>query len=63
MQDWKCMHLINKPIDQLIPYVNNARTHSKEQKYVDAIIKRWQKYTGKNATLESNRKTYNELMQ
>ena len=30
--------------------------------YCDVIIKRWQDYTGKEATLESNGKTYNELL-
>ncbi len=29
--------------------------------YCDVIIKRWQDFTGKQATLESNGKTYNEL--
>lgn len=32
-----------------------------EQVYVDVIINRWQNYTGKKATLESNGKTYEEL--
>ncbi len=30
--------------------------------YVDVIVKRWQDFTGKQATLESNGKTYNELL-
>ena len=30
--------------------------------YCDVIIKRWQDFTGKQATLESNGKTYNELL-
>ncbi len=33
-----------------------------DPKYVDVIIKRWQDFTGKQATLESNGKTYNELL-
>ena len=33
-----------------------------EPKYCDIIIKRWQDFTGKQATLESNGKTYNELL-
>ena len=30
--------------------------------YCDVIINRWQKYTGKEAILESNGKTYNQLL-
>lgn len=33
-----------------------------DPKYCDVIIKRWQDFTGKQATLESNSKTYNELL-
>jgi len=33
-----------------------------DPKYCDVIIKRWQEFTGKQATLESNGKTYNELL-
>jgi len=33
-----------------------------DEKYCDVIIKRWQDFTGKQATLESNGKTYNELL-
>ncbi len=32
-----------------------------DEKYVDVIIKRWQEYTGKEATHEESGKTYNEL--
>lgn len=32
-----------------------------DEKYCDVIIKRWQDFTGKQAVLESNGKTYNEL--
>lgn len=31
------------------------------EKWVDVIIRRWQDFTGKQATLESNGKTFNEL--
>jgi len=31
------------------------------EKYCDVIIKRWQDYTGKEATLESTGETYNSL--
>ena len=33
-----------------------------DPKYCDVIIKRWQDFTGKQATLEANGKTYNELL-
>lgn len=33
-----------------------------DPKYCDVIIKRWQDFTGKSATLESSGKTYNELL-
>ena len=33
-----------------------------DPKYCDVIIKRWQDFTGKQAMLESNSKTYNELL-
>lgn len=33
-----------------------------DPKYCDVIINRWQDFTGKQATLESNGKTYNELL-
>lgn len=32
-----------------------------DEKYCDVIIQRWQKYTGKEAVLESTKQTYNEL--
>jgi DNA modification methylase len=32
-----------------------------DEKYCDVIIKRWQNYTGKKATLESTNQTYEEL--
>jgi DNA modification methylase len=31
------------------------------EKYCDVIINRWQNFTGKKATLESNGQTYDEL--
>jgi DNA modification methylase len=33
-----------------------------DPKYVDTIIRRWQKHTGKQAILESTRKTFDEVM-
>jgi DNA modification methylase len=32
-----------------------------DPKYVDVIIRRWQKATGKSAILESTRKTFEEI--
>lgn len=46
------LKIIYKKTDELLPYVNNARTHS------DAIVKRWQDYTGKQASLESTGEPY-----
>jgi len=42
-------------VDALIPYARNSRTHSQEQvaQYVDVAVTRWQKFTGKQATLEA----------
>ena len=40
----------------------NAFVMELDEKFVDVIIKRWQDYTGKEATLEANGKTYNELL-
>lgn len=34
-----------------------------DEKYCDVIINRWQNYTGKTATLESTKQTYEELKQ
>lgn len=34
-----------------------------DEKYCDVIIKRWEQYTGKKATLELTRQTYEELKQ
>jgi DNA modification methylase len=32
-----------------------------DPKYCDVIIRRWQNYTGKNAVLEGNKKSFNEM--
>ena len=39
----------------------NARLMELDPKYCDVIVKRWQDFTGKKATLESNGKTFDEL--
>jgi len=39
----------------------HARLMELDPKYCDVIVKRWQDFTGKQATLESNGKTYAEL--
>jgi len=39
-----------------------ARLMELDAKFVDVIVRRWQDFTGKQATLESNGKTYNELL-
>jgi DNA modification methylase len=31
-----------------------------DEKYCDVIVKRWQEFTGKQATLESTGKTFND---
>ena len=38
-----------------------SRLMELDPKYVDVIVKRWQDFTGKSATLESNGKTFDEL--
>ena len=38
-----------------------SRTMELDEKFCDVIINRWQNFTGKKATLESNGKTYDEL--
>jgi len=38
-----------------------ARLMELDQKYVDVIVKRWQEFTGKSATLESNGRTFAEV--
>ncbi len=34
-----------------------------EPRYVDVIVRRWQEFTGKQATLAENGKTFNEISQ
>jgi site-specific DNA-methyltransferase (adenine-specific) len=34
-----------------------------DPKYVDVIVKRWQGFTGKQATLESDGRTFEEIAQ
>ena len=41
----------------------NAFIMELDEKYCDVIIKRWENYTGKKATLELNGQTYEELKQ
>jgi DNA modification methylase len=91
------MQIIQRKTADLIPYVNNARTHSEraikssseknnilldffggsgstmiacektnrinysmelDPKYCDVIVKRWQDFTGKQATLKSTGEPY-----
>ena len=44
---------------------NNRKCYGMEldEKYCDVIIKRWEQYTGKKATIESSGQTYEELKQ
>jgi DNA modification methylase len=42
---------------------NRSRLMELDEKYCDVIINRWQKYTGKKATLELTGQTYEELKQ
>ena len=41
----------------------DCRMMELDEKYADVIIKRWEEYTGKQATLESTGQTYDELKQ
>ena len=58
----------------LIPYANNARTHSAAEKtnricygmelsphYVDVICQRWANFTGLQPILEATGQTFNEV--
>lgn len=44
-------------VAELIPYINNSRTHSEDQ----VAINRWQEFTGGNAILESSSESFNDL--
>ena len=39
----------------------NARLMELDPKYVDVIVRRWQQYTGKDAVLEGDGRTFNEI--
>lgn len=38
-----------------------ARLMELDPKYVDVIVRRWQEFTGQQAVLEKNKKTFNEI--
>jgi DNA modification methylase len=39
----------------------HCRMMELDEKYVDVIVKRWQQFTGKDATLENDGRTFNEI--
>ena len=66
-----------KKTDDLIAYARNSRTHDDDQVaqiaasirefgwtnpvYCDVIVKRWQEFTGDQATLEGDGRTFAEV--
>ena len=94
---WPADKVERRPITGLIPYANNARTHSETQvakiaasmrewgwtnpilvdeqgtmdmncaamelapEYADVAVKRWQDFTGQQATLEGDGRTFAEI--
>ena len=61
-----------RKLEDLIPYARNSRTHSEAQvaQIASSIrefgftnpIKRWQEFTGKQAVLEADDRTFDEVM-
>lgn len=43
------------------PARRHARLMELDPKYCDVIVKRWQEFTGKQATLESDGRTFAEV--
>lgn len=63
-QDWLVLDLFGGAGSTLIASVKAKRKcymMELDPKFADVIVNRWQKYTGKEAVLESNQKKYNDL--
>jgi len=61
MKDWPADKIERRKVDDLIKNGRHSRLMELDPKYCDVIVKRWCEFTGKDATLEANGRSFSVL--